>query len=169
MTMSNRIAVMMEGEILQCGTPADIYNDPADIHVAEFIGSPKINIIPAEIAGDGAVSVFGSDLALRTQGPAEGVRLGIRPESLFVSPGRSLLSGVVRHTENLGAEVFAQLEIPGLSDRIVVRLEPKSGIRLKLGEALSLGFQPENAVLFDAQGKRLPAHVLEPMKAAANG
>lgn len=167
MTMSDRIAVMMAGEILQCAAPEEVYNNPTDIYVAEFIGSPKINIMPAAVGADGAVSIFGTEIGLQTAAGAEGVRLGVRPEALI--PGNGPIEGVVRHTENLGSEVFAQAEVPGLTERVVVRLDPQSGIRLQLGETLSLSFPPESAVLFDAAGKRLAAHTREPMKAAANG
>lgn len=167
MTMSDRIAVMMAGEILQCAPPEEVYNDPADIDVAEFIGSPKINILPVMVGPDGAVSVFGTDIGLQTTAGVEGVRLGVRPEALV--PGGGPIKGAVRHTENLGSEVFAQIEVPGLADRVVVRLDPQPGIRIRLGETLSLSFPPESAVLFDVQGKRLAAHPSAPMKAASNG
>jgi multiple sugar transport system ATP-binding protein len=168
MTMSNRIAVMMEGEILQCGAPAEIYNDPADIHVAEFIGSPKINILPAEVDAGGNVAVLGAPVELQTAARGAGVRLGIRPEGLApVSEGP--IRGMIRHTENLGSEVFAQLEVQGLADRVVVRLAPGDAAGLQRGQPLALAFPPEQAVLFGTDGKRAAAWLAQPMKAAANG
>ncbi|MGI9381898.1 MAG: ABC transporter ATP-binding protein, partial [Methyloligellaceae bacterium] len=53
LTMSDRMAVMMEGDILQIGAPDDVYQDPQDLRVAEFVGSPKINILPGECDGAG--------------------------------------------------------------------------------------------------------------------
>ena len=55
MTMSDRVAVMMDGELLQVAPPAALYDDPADLRVAEFVGSPKINVLPGMVAADGAV------------------------------------------------------------------------------------------------------------------
>ncbi|GFE48696.1 hypothetical protein So717_04490 [Roseobacter cerasinus] len=64
MTMSDKIAVMMGGEILQCAAPEIIYEDPNDIHVAEFIGPPKINILPVEAVGRG-IQLLGHPLMWR--------------------------------------------------------------------------------------------------------
>jgi len=64
MTMSDRIAIMMDGELLQCATPDEVYNDPSDIRVAEFIGSPKINIIPASTDDHGTVALLGQPIGL---------------------------------------------------------------------------------------------------------
>ncbi len=66
MTMSSRIAVMIEGNIVQIGTPAEVYENPRDIRVAEFVGSPKINVIPGLIRDDGGLEVLGLPLGLKT-------------------------------------------------------------------------------------------------------
>src|SRR5689334_9697184 len=55
MTMSNRLAVMIGGELVQVGKPAEIYDDPRDVRVAEFVGSPKINLLPGRIRDDGRI------------------------------------------------------------------------------------------------------------------
>jgi multiple sugar transport system ATP-binding protein len=70
MTMSDRVAVMMGGEILQIASPEEIYLNPADIRVASFIGSPKINAFPAEADDKGAVAVDGLMIGLIS--PARG-------------------------------------------------------------------------------------------------
>ena len=54
--MSSRIAVMIEGNIVQIGTPAEVYENPRDIRVAEFVGSPKINVLPGLVRADGGVA-----------------------------------------------------------------------------------------------------------------
>ena len=156
MTMSDRIAVMMQGEILQCAPPDEIYNDPTDIRVAQFIGAPAINLLPAEVDGDGHVRVFGVDVGMRIGSSRGPVNIGIRPEALSLSSASTPLHGVLRHLENLGAEVFAQIEVQGLSDRIVLRLEPKVARVLTLGDELSLDFDDSAALLFDQSGKRVP-------------
>ena len=72
MTMSSRIAVMIEGHIVQVGTPAEVYENPQDIRVAEFVGSPKINAMPGVIREDGGLEVLGRPLGLSTSAPAGG-------------------------------------------------------------------------------------------------
>jgi multiple sugar transport system ATP-binding protein len=156
MTMSDRIAVMMAGEILQCAPPDEIYNNPADIRVAQFIGAPAINLLPVEIDGDGDVCLFGVEIGLRTNFSRGAVKIGIRPEALTLSSAATPLRGVLRHLENLGAEAFAQIEMPTLDDRVVVRLEPKAARGLRLGDELSLDFDDSAALLFDQSGKRVP-------------
>ncbi len=76
--MSDRVAVMMGGEIVQVGTPEEIYTDPQDIRVAGFIGSPRINTLAAEVGHDGAVMIGATRTGLVTsvRGP---VTFAIRP------------------------------------------------------------------------------------------
>ena len=64
LTMSDRMAVMMDGEILQHDTPSEIYNNPVNLQVAEFIGSPKINVLPAESDGKGGITCMGLPVSL---------------------------------------------------------------------------------------------------------
>ncbi len=84
MSMSDRVAVMMGGEIVQVGTPEEVYNDPQDIRVAGFIGSPRINTLAAEVGGDGTVTVGATRTGLRSEarGP---VTFAIRPEDLRIA------------------------------------------------------------------------------------
>lgn len=165
MTMSSRIAVMMEGQILQCDAPDLVYEDPEDIRVAEFIGSPKINILPAELNG-GSLRVLDRDIARLTRvADQPGIRLGLRPEALRLSGADSVLTGVVAHHENLGSEVFAQIEVPGLSERVVLRADPSARRRLGLGATVGLDFDIGDALLFDTSGKRLRP-VIEAARAA---
>src|SRR5205085_10607949 len=83
MTMSDRVAMMDSGTILQLGRPSDLYARPANIKVAQFIGTPAINLLPAFAAADGTVELFGSALPLRVRAPAgASLTLGIRPEAI---------------------------------------------------------------------------------------
>lgn len=154
MTMSDRIAVMMGGEILQCAAPHVVYDDPEDIRVAEFIGSPKINILPIEVS-NGKGELLDQPLPLLLpEGATVGTRLGLRPEALKLSD-RPKFSGQVAHIENLGAEIFAQVQVPGLYDRLIFRAEPKDRGRLNVGAQVGLSFDADSALFFDAEGKRL--------------
>lgn len=165
MTMSDRIAVMMEGEILQCAPPEVIYEDPDDIRVAEFIGSPKINILPAYAGSDGQVSVCGHELSLHVPKVMPKLQLGLRPEMLKLSGPDAVLTGTVAHRENLGAELFAQISVPGLDQRVTVRAEPHQAGQLRLGQIVGLTFDPRSALVFDTNGKRL-RHVFDAPVAA---
>ena len=143
MTMADRIAVMMDGEILQYDTPENIYSKPASIHVAEFIGSPKINIFPA-----GLIS------------PDQGARLqiGVRPEYLKQKDGKFRLKAVISHLENLGPEIQVQFTLPGIDTLFHTRLDPKSAGRLTIGSTTHLGFDEVDCHLFDNRGDRLSPH-----------
>jgi multiple sugar transport system ATP-binding protein len=149
LTMADRIAVMQAGDILQLGTPEAIYRDPADLRVATFIGSPRINLLPATVGEDGVLRLEGAALPLAS--PARGaVRLGVRPEDWRIAPAG--LPARVAHVEFLGDHELIHLEAGGVE--IVMRAEPE--LRVARGEALHLAFDPARALLFGADGRRLP-------------
>ncbi|RTM13132.1 MAG: ABC transporter ATP-binding protein [Bradyrhizobiaceae bacterium] len=152
MTMSSRIAVMMGGELIQAGTPAQIYNDPSDIRVAEFIGSPKINILPGRIRNDGGIDVLGTALRLACKATAGDCRVGVRPERIELGAGP--FSGSVVHLENLGAEAFVHLAIEGTALRLIARLADVRHLPA-MGSALAFGFPPDAVRVFDPAGKRI--------------
>jgi len=156
MTMSDRIAVMMGGRILQCASPDVIYEDPDTIEVAEFIGSPKINILPVSLSGDGRLSFFDRDLDLLATDRIDGaVSLGLRPEALRLATVDAVFQGTVAHTENLGAELYVQVDIPGLENRIVMRAEAAQRRELTIGTPVGVGFDAANALVFDGNGQRV--------------
>src|SRR5262245_52996140 len=113
MTMSDRIAVMCEGEILQVAAPDQIYNDPQDLRVAEFIGSPRINIIDVVAAEAGQVRVNGSPTFARVP-VAHGAKISLafRPEAARLS-ATGILRGEVIHTETLGSDFLVHVRIEG--------------------------------------------------------
>lgn len=169
MTMSDRIAVMMDGEILQCDSPSIIYEDPNDIRVAEFIGSPKINILPVELR-ERTLSLFEKPVGRTAVGAKAGVyQLGLRPEAIHLAKSDSLLTGTVAHVENLGAEVFAQIELAGQTARVTCRAAPAARDQLHLGAEIGLSFDLAEALIFDADGKRqrgLEVTLDQPVEAA---
>ena len=165
--MSDRIAVMMGGEVLQCAPPDIIYEDPDDIRVAEFIGSPKINILPVENR-EGRASLLGRDTGVALDATAgSGLRMGLRPEALQLGGAHALLTGIVAHRENLGSEVYAHLDVAGLDQRLVLRASPKERARLNMGATVGVDFDPAAAMLFDAAGKRMRRAVLVPERETA--
>ncbi len=106
MTMADRIVVMKDGHILQAGTPMDIYENPADIFTARFIGSPSMNLLPGTAAADG--------LRIGLGGPH---LIGVRPHDLVIGEGTGILSlsGTVTAVEPLGAETLVHFDLAGTS------------------------------------------------------
>ena len=170
MTMSDRIAVMMAGSILQVGTPDEIYNRPQDIRVAEFIGSPRINILPGTVGTDGRVQALGLSLDHRLDlASGTEVRVGIRPEAMRLAGGaEAAWKGEVDHLENLGSEVFIHLSVTGAAAPILARLEPSEARTLTVGGPAALVPKTAAASFFDADGRRLAVRPV-PYRQAANG
>ena len=113
MTMSDRIAVMMDGELLQVATPEEVYGRPADLRVAEFIGSPKINVLPVASGRDGRLHYAGRPLPFRAGADAV-AGLGVRPEAFRIVRDDGQISARVVHRENFGAEVCFHLQPDGV-------------------------------------------------------
>ena len=140
MTMADRIAVMKDGEILQYDTPENIYNKPSSVHVAEFIGSPKINIFPA---------------GLINQNYDSKLKLGVRPENIKLNEGTCRLKVIISHVENLGPEIQVQFELPSNKDRFYSKFDPKYLGHFPVGSEAQIGFDEVDCHLFDDKGRRL--------------
>jgi multiple sugar transport system ATP-binding protein len=163
MTMSDRVAVMMGGEILQVGTPEAIYDDPQDLRVARFIGSPAINALAAEIEADGVVRIDGAPTGVwsRQRGP---VTLAVRPEDVVPAPLGGLPARV-DHVEFLGESVLIHASLAASGAPILARAPPQMRKDARRGQPITLGFAPQKALLFDAHGKRLAAVTALPERA----
>lgn len=156
MTMSDRIAIMMDGELLQVGTPDEVYHQPNDIRVAEFIGSPKINILPVVKFTEGHISLAGVSIPFTVKG-ADITRVGLRPEALIITETPSHLTGKITHFENFGAEVFFHLKLENIDQPLLVRGQPSLLKNKSIDDELYIEIDPEQAILFDGQGKRSDA------------
>ena len=167
MTMSTRVAVMLDGELLQVGRPADIYADPIDRRVAEFIGSPKINMIEGTIRRDGGIECAGAVLPLATPlPPGTQVAVGIRPESVAIddagtapAAGHAAIAGTVRLVENLGADLFVHVTGPEGAGVLIARAAPQTHGHLAPGDAVTVAIPARHALLFDDHGLRIRAAV----------
>jgi multiple sugar transport system ATP-binding protein len=160
MTLADRIVVLNAGLIEQVGKPMDLYEQPASLFVAEFIGSPKMNVIPVEVlkataAGATVRTVAGETLSVLVD--ASGVRagdkafLGVRPEQIALSgPGGTLIAEV-RFVETLGHVSYAYLTHG--NEALTVQLP--GDFRPRVGDALTLHVPPGNAHLFDSEGRAL--------------
>ena len=158
LTMSDRMAVMVEGNILQLGTPDEIYRAPVDRRVAEFVGSPKINIIPGAADGNGRVSAYGTPLQQRIAGRARQIQVGIRPEHLMLAPDGAHNEGWpfrVTHKENLGSDFFLHGHLNGSDHRIVARLTPDEVAMIPIGSEITLCPAPGTPIAFDEDGHRI--------------
>ena len=151
MTLADRIVVLEYGVIAQVGTPHELYERPANLFVAQFIGSPKMNILPCSTeAGQyrlegGRGGAFGGDR------PA--VSLGIRPEHIRpVATGEGQLDVRVDLREYLGADSFLICDAGALG-QITLRVQGNTGIGV--GQRIGLAFEPEAVHFFDQDGQAI--------------
>jgi len=153
MTMSDRVAVMLGGVVLQFGSPREVYEQPATIDVAKFIGSPRINILPGEAGSDGRVSLAGhltGEVAPRTSGP---LQLGIRPEHLALAAEG--IAVAVRHVEFLGAEVLVYGQTEAGGTPVILRLDPAAWEAAPSRETVRVAPLAGRLLAFDAAGTRI--------------
>ena len=168
MTLGDKVAVMKEGVIQQFGTPQQIYNDPANLFVASFIGSPPMNFIPLRLQRR-----EGRLLALLDSGQARcelplgvseagledrDVILGIRPEQISLAPvtanGLPTVRADVQITEPTGPDLLVFVTLN--RTKVCCRLSPD--VPAQVGDSLNLQFDPARVLLFDAAtGERLGA------------
>ena len=142
MTLADRIVVLNNGVIEQVGTPIELYNSPKNQFVAEFIGSPKMNIIDLE--GEQKSSL------INIQPPSQSTKIGIRPEHLRVaSNGSSKLQGTVRHIENLGEHLLCYINL-GKDYEITAKLDVSSEINIS--EVIQLDWQKNHEHFFNSSG-----------------
>ncbi len=129
MTMGSRVAVLNAGRLEQVGTPQDVYDHPSSAFVAQFIGTPPMNLLPP--------GLFGTSL----------VQVGIRPEHLLLTPGGPL-QGTVRQVEHLGHEVLLLTESDG-GTRLAARVAPSSDLPI-VGDVVLFDAAPQHLHRFDA-------------------
>ncbi|MHA6691368.1 ABC transporter ATP-binding protein [Devosia sp. A449] len=159
MTMADKIVVLNFGEVQQVGTPMELYNHPANLFVAGFIGAPKMNLMKVTVDAVTASSVTVSSPALRqtvlpiaTSGLAAGAVLtfGIRPH-LLVPQADGPISGQVRLIERLGDTTIVEVQSDG--GTVFAAIDGDTEVRLE--QTLILGFDAARAHLFGQDGTRL--------------
>jgi multiple sugar transport system ATP-binding protein len=163
MTMASRIAVMNHGELQQFAAPDIVYNRPANLFVARFLGTPPMNTVPAKLVaeGDTLVAVIGGKARLPLQAQPVAARayldrdvfLGIRPECISDRAGGIPLEAEVEVSEPTGAETLVLLRVG--SERLRARVAPDA--KLALGQAATFSVDTRTACLFDPQTERLIA------------
>ncbi len=148
MTLADRIVVLDGGLIAQVGTPRELYENPANLFVAQFIGSPKMNVMPCEISGDKFTLSGGRGGPFAGTGPA--VQIGCRPEHITLgAPGTGAMDGTVDVLEYLGADTFVIVDGGDLG-QITVRVS--GDCALKSGDPVGLTFDETRLHFFDENG-----------------
>ncbi|MBN9495307.1 MAG: sn-glycerol-3-phosphate ABC transporter ATP-binding protein UgpC [Alphaproteobacteria bacterium] len=151
MTMADRIVVMHDGIVEQIGTPLELYDSPANLFVAGFIGSPAMNFLKAKANG-GAVELPGGLKVQAPKGAGSDLKVGIRPEHLTLATGGEGLPATVKVIEPTGAETLVLFEIDG-QDTTAVFSERHA---FRPGEHIKLTPKPGMFHVFDAaSGRRL--------------
>jgi multiple sugar transport system ATP-binding protein len=154
MTLADKVVVLRAGRIEQAGDPISLYETPRNVFVAQFIGSPAMNIVPAQVQVDQAGQsilvletgwrvALGPDSALK---PGQSVQIGVRPEHLIPSAGQNGHSARVSQTEITGSQTAIELEAGGHKLWSVV-----AGIATPtIGGPLAVRFALRAAHVFDA-------------------
>lgn len=152
MTLADTIVVLKDGFIEQIGAPMDLYHRPANRFVAGFIGSPRMNFLPATAQGKTAVLADGGTLPL-AHDVADGseLALGLRPEHLRPAEGGAI-AVTITEIENLGPVSYAHCAL-GDGTLLTAQLPPDHG--LKLGQQIKLGAELTHLHVFDAKGTRV--------------
>jgi multiple sugar transport system ATP-binding protein len=148
MTMADRIVIMKDGYIQQVGTPEQVYHQPANAFVAQFIGAPSMNMLPGTLNGNGVSLQAGGSIKTRHKsGSTQAVMVGVRPDDLTLEAGQFIASGKVTVREPLGPETLIYVETP--SGEIIAKASGRKPP--EVGEQVELSADPANLHLFDAQ------------------
>lgn len=164
MTMSTRLAVMLDGDLLQVDSPERVYSDPRSLRVAEFFGNLRLNTLSCDVDQEGLVRYGGVLMPVRVSRdrlPIDAVVLGLRPESLrLVAPEQGVLGATVTGHEHLGSDVVVRLRLCHGGDiEWQSRCDPLVG-QPAAGARVGLRFDAARALLFDAAGVRVPGEDL---------
>jgi multiple sugar transport system ATP-binding protein len=155
MTLGDRICVMHDGRVAQIGAPLEVYRGPASVFVARFLGSPPMNVVPAQLAcTNGAASVavgggaFALDGAAAAAGEGGAVLLGFRPEDVALAAPDRGPSATVQAVELLGAETILSATLDGGGE---IALRAPRDLTARPGERIGLAVDPRALHLFDPQ------------------
>ena len=170
MTMADKIVVLQAGLVEQVGSPLELYHHPANLFVAGFIGSPRMNLMPAQVveaAGSGVTVALASGAQVTVSASASGVRagdtvtLGVRPEGLRVDPAGPV-TGEVTLVERLGGLTLLHVNAAG-GHAMTVQIEGSDSTRAH--EAVRLSIDTAACHLFDKGGQALSRLARHPLAA----
>jgi multiple sugar transport system ATP-binding protein len=173
MTLADKIVVLSAGNIEQVGTPDMLYHAPANLFVAGFIGSPKMNLLNGTVSAVGADGVTvryesGDIQRVGVDGTGaqvgDKVTVGIRPEHVLVDGIDDGVRATVLTVESLGDAAYLYAQSPLAIDGLIARIPPLE--RRQKGSQVKFGSTPEHCHLFDAQGRAYPRKFVEQLQVA---
>lgn len=162
MTLADRIVVLSSGDVEQVGTPLELYENPANLFVATFIGSPAMNIIDATISSaNGKINVtlsddnkFHIDNKIKIDQSEMQVKIGIRPEDMYITGDNDQsITGKVMLVETLGEYSLIYTELPGVSINEHMIVKTAGVAKLHKGDSIKLGIPVEKIHIFNSDGR----------------
>ena len=155
--MSSRMAVMIDGNLLQLDTPQEVYDNPSSLSVAQFVGSPKINIFNGSSDSSGTVNFLNVNLKRKSSESNSDLHIGIRPEHLEITNNKdeNTFSGTVAYRENLGSDIYFHVNIEDNSKKIIVRGLPQFTYQITNGSSVNIKRDSNKALLFNQTGMRI--------------
>jgi ABC-type sugar transport system ATPase subunit len=167
MTLADQIALMQDGKIVQCASPRELYNHPADRFGGWFLGNPGMVFFEAEVAHNGGSAtlrapLFPGPVTIEGEAPsATTVTLGIRPERIRVS-AQPLPHGaparLLRKTVQIGGQYLMTLSVNGANERgFKAKVSPATGERLPASGPVYVELPLDQITLFDGDGNRIAA------------
>ncbi|RCS22247.1 ABC transporter ATP-binding protein [Phyllobacterium salinisoli] len=162
MTLADRIVVLSGGRIEQVGAPMELYERPANLFVAKFIGSPAMNIIPATLIGSGAKTTLALpgnrqvtlDIPTAESKKGATVSFGVRPEDLTVTTSEDfIIEGTISIIEALGEVTLLYVEVPSSEEPLIAKLPGNQPFQRD--EKIRLTAHATKLHVFDAEGKAL--------------
>jgi len=152
MTLAHRVAVLEKGVLQQLASPSEIYNNPANLFVAQFIGSPAMNVIHGSLEGANFMT-NGAKVKTKVKGQIAKAVAGVRPEDCSVTaPDKGTISGQIFTTELIGDHTLVTVNWG--EDQIVVKAH--KDFDGKQGDAVGVLLPPDNLYIFDeTSGERI--------------
>jgi multiple sugar transport system ATP-binding protein len=162
LTLADRIGVLRQGRVVQIGAPQDIYDRPASVFVAQLVGTPRINLLPAtQRAGNILINDSAIDITLNGASPADGLTdlpetftLGVRPEDVQITP-TGAHTGEVNLVEPLGVETIIHIR----SGQQTLLSVTAGMAAWRVGDTVRFDVARPHLHFFDADGQRLPVEI----------
>ena len=153
MTLADKIVVLNEGKIIQIGSPFELYNYPQNLFVAQFIGTPKMNIL--ECNQKKGYIYLNRDKKTNIKTKKENVfKVGVRPDSIEIcKPVKNILNGKIKFCEYLGSEQYIYIDCELENKLIVVKLDPNT--KIVLNEKIGVKFISKNLHFFTENDVRI--------------
>jgi multiple sugar transport system ATP-binding protein len=148
MTLAHRVAILEKGVLQQLATPAEIYNNPANLFVAQFIGSPPMNIIHGALQGD-TFTTSNAKVKTPVKGRVEKAVLGVRPEDCAVTTAaKGDLAAEIFTNELIGDHTLVTVK----TDKDMIAVKAPKDFRGKTGDKIGIALEKSGLYVFNADG-----------------